>query len=82
MARGLQRRGALQPSVVFNVDTPLSTPGGFRPSRRPDYMFNGGPSFDLKPWKPSASFYDTSEQFLDIQATTGQTPIPLYYRIW
>lgn len=66
----------------LNIDNPIRTPGGFRPSRKPDYLFDGGGIYDLKPFRPSANAYDTTRQFRDIQNSTGVMPIPFYYRLW
>lgn len=74
-----QGRGFLQ---NLNIDQRISTPGGFLRSRRPDYLFDGGGIYDIKPFRPSAGAYDTTRQFLDIQGATGTLPVPLYYRLW
>ena len=78
-AREAQSRGGLR---GLNIDRSIPTPGGFRPSRRPDYRFDSGSIFDLKPTRSSANAYDTTQQFQDIFGATGNMPIPLYYRLW
>jgi hypothetical protein len=60
----------------------LKTPGGFRPTRRPDYWFHGGGVYDIKPFRSSPHAYDTTPQFRDIQGAVGATPIPFYYKLW
>jgi hypothetical protein len=74
-----QARGFLR---NLNVDQPIPTPGGFLPSRKPDYLFDGGGIYDIKPFRPSANAYDRSRQFRDIRGATGIMPVPLYYRLW
>lgn len=75
-----QARGFFQ---NLNRDARIAIPpGGFRAGRRPDYLFDPGEIYDIKPFRPSANAYDRTEQFLDGQRATGQTPIPLYYRLW
>jgi hypothetical protein len=78
-AREAQSRGGLR---GLNIDRSIPTPGGFRPTRRPDYRFDSGNIFDLKPTRSSANAYDTTQQFQDIFGATGNMPIPLYYRLW
>ncbi|MDR2980896.1 MAG: hypothetical protein LBV12_01470 [Puniceicoccales bacterium] len=74
-----QGRGFLR---NLNIDRTIATPGGFLKSRRPDYLFNGGGIYDIKPFKSSANAYDLTRQFLDIHGATGNMPVPLYYRLW
>jgi len=50
-------------------------------SRKPDYVFIGGGIYDIKPWRPTRNAFNRSAQFRDIQAATGQMPVPLYYRL-
>ena len=78
-AADAQGRGFLR---SLNIDQTIATPGGFLDSRRPDYLFDGAGSYDIKPFRPSAGAYDTTRQFLDIQGATGTMPIPLYYQLW
>ncbi len=81
MVRSLKLRGFLS---RFDVDKSISTPGGFLPSRRPDYLFNSGAGdiFDIKPFRPNRDAYDNTEQFQDIQGARGVMPVPFYYRLW
>lgn len=79
LAENAQSRGFLQ---NLNWDKAISTQGGFLSSRRPDYLFQGGGIYDIKPFRPSAGAYDRTRQFQDIQGATGIMPVPFYYRIW
>ena len=78
-ARDAQARGFLK---GLNIDRSISTPGGFLSSRRPDYLFQDGGIFDIKPFRSSRTAYDTTPQFIDIQSARGIMPVPLYYRLW
>lgn len=67
----------------LKVDVKMSTRGCFRSSRQPDYNFDGGAIFDLKPVRNSRHAYDKTKQFQDIaNARNGSMPIPLYYKLW
>jgi hypothetical protein len=77
--RQAQEAGFLQ---NLNIEPRIEALGGSAVGfRKPDYMFGGGGIYDLKVFRPSPNAYNPTPQFQDIVNTTGQMPIPLYYRL-
>ena len=72
-AKGFLRNLNREPRIT----APASSAVRFR---KPDFRFDGGGIYDLKPFRSSPNAYDATLQFQDIFDTTGQMPVPLYYR--